>query len=279
MSNTRTITVVSTKNGRITKFVQNLENFEVTVQTSGKSDKTINTSEVIKTWGGLRDVLSSEGYDLSNLKPTENINKTTLEHIDAVLPDGDFRVFLRPSKTKSGNPYANMGFKDLRAKINELGEEAKAHLSNLVPGKNWTQLTTDELRQGLSSFNAPQATNNVVEENATVEETSNTSTSQPVTNLEKLQETKSLLNCVKDNTSCGDLEDYVDEAISTIDEAIDLINVGECDDEPSNVSSNTSEVESEEDKQKRLEAEEAERKRKEEEEEIAREARELEEGF
>ena len=36
MSNTRTITVVSPKNGRITKRVQNLENFQVTVETSGK---------------------------------------------------------------------------------------------------------------------------------------------------------------------------------------------------------------------------------------------------
>ena len=267
MSNTRTITVVSTKNGRITKFIQNLENFEVTVQASENTDRTINTSEVIKTWGGLRDILSAEGYDLDNLKPTENINKTTLEHIDAVLPDGDFRVFLRPSKTKSGNPYANMGFKDLRAKINELGDESKAHLSNLVPGKNWTQLTTDQLREGLSTFasNSSTPASTPVEENAVMEETSNSS--QPVTNLEKLTEVKSLLNCVKDNTSCSDLEDYVDEAIDIIDNAIDLINVGECDGEQSSSNNGTS-AESEEQKAARKA-----------EEEIAREARELEEGF
>ena len=274
MSNTRTITVVSTKNGRITKFVQNLENFEVTVQTSGKSDKTINTSEVIKTWGGLRDILSAEGYDLNNLKPTENINKTTLEHTDAVLPDGDFRVFLRPSKTKSGNPYANMGFKDLRAEINKLGESCKTYLSSLVPGKNWTQLTTDQLREGLSNFASTSST--PVEENAVMEETSNSS--QPVSNLEKLTEAKSLLNCVKDNTSCSNLEDYVDEAIDIIDNAIDLINVGECEGEQS-TSNNSASAESEEQKAARIAREEAEAARKAEEEEIAREARELEEGF
>lgn len=264
MSNTRTITVVSTKNGRITKFVQNLENFEVTVQTSGKSDKTINTSEVIKTWGGLRDVLSSEGYDLSNLKPTENINKTTLEHIDAVLPDGDFRVFLRPSKTKSGNPYANMGFKDLRAKINELGEEAKAHLSNLVPGKNWTQLTTDELRKGLTSFtsnssnSAPQVTEVPKEEVAQVTE----DTVSPTTNKEKAEQAKSLLNGILDNTDCDDLIDRVESAIEEIDGVISEIE--DCGEEEES----NDEPESEEAKAKRLE-----------EEEIAREARELEEGF
>ena len=278
MSNTRTITVVSTKNGRITKFIQNLENFEVTVQASGNTDRTINTSEVIKTWGGLRDILSAEGYDLNNLKPTENINKTTLEHINAVLPDGDFRVFLRPSKTKSGNPYANMGFKDLRAEINKLGENCKTYLSTLVPGKNWTQLTTDQLREGLSNFTSTSSTpaSTPVEENAVMEETSNSS--QPVTNLEKLTEAKSLLNCVKDNTSCSDLEDYVNEAIDIIDNAIDLINVGECDGEQSS-SNNGASAESEEEKAARIAREEAEAARKAEEEEIAREARELEEGF
>ena len=79
-----------------------------------------------------------------------------------------------------------MGFKDLRAKINELGDEAKAHLSNLVPGKNWTQLTTDELRHGLSSFNAPKATSNVVEENATVEEINEVLDVYKTNNMEKI---------------------------------------------------------------------------------------------
>jgi len=74
----RTITVVATKNGKIKKYQSNAS-----------------------TWGELKTLIIDD-YDLSNLKPTENINKTTLEHNDAILPDGDFRLFLRPAKTKSG---------------------------------------------------------------------------------------------------------------------------------------------------------------------------------
>lgn len=266
MSNLRTITVVSTKNGRITKFSQDLESKEITVIATGKDNKTLNSDVVIKTWGELQDVLSSEGYDLSNLKPTENINKTTLEHNDAALPEGDFRLFLRPSKTKSGNNYASMGFKDLRSKINELGEDAKKHLSSLIPGKNWTQLTTQELRDGLSTFDTPSSSVKEVKgETASVEEVSSSSdVATPTTNIEKLQQAKSLLNCVKDNTSCSDLEEYADEAIDSIQNAIDLIELDGCDDE---IISN--EVpESEEEKAARQE-----------EEDIKREMRELEEGF
>ena len=39
-------------------------------------------------------------YDLSSLKATENINRTTLDYDDSVLPAGDFELYLRPGKTK-----------------------------------------------------------------------------------------------------------------------------------------------------------------------------------
>jgi len=263
MSNVRTITVVATKNGRITKFTENLEAQTITIVSAGNADKVINTQEPVSTWGVLRDLLSREGYDLENLKPTENINKTTLEHVDAVLPVGDFRLFLRPSKTKSGNDYSSMGFKDLRNAINQLGEDAKKHLSSLVDGKNWTQLTTEELRKGLSSFTSNNSTAAQVTEVPKEEVTQVTEdTVSPTTNKEKAEQVKSLLNCILDNTYCDDLIDRVESAIEEIDGVISEIE--DCDDEEES----NDEPESEEAKAKRLE-----------EEEIAREARELEEGF
>jgi len=77
MANPRTVTLYSTKGG----------------------SKKIETSAA--TWGELRPLVG-ESYDLSNLQPTESVGKTTLVHEDATLPEGDFILFLRPVRTKSG---------------------------------------------------------------------------------------------------------------------------------------------------------------------------------
>lgn len=56
------------------------------------------------TWGEVRDEIESLlDISLTNFIVTENINKTNLEHREAVLPEGDFTLFVRPSKTKSGS--------------------------------------------------------------------------------------------------------------------------------------------------------------------------------
>jgi len=54
-----------------------------------------------KNWGSLKPLVAQH-YDLDNLQATENIGKTTLEHVEAKLPEGEFVLFLRPVKTKSG---------------------------------------------------------------------------------------------------------------------------------------------------------------------------------
>lgn len=123
MSTKRVITVISTKGGRIEKFTTN-----------------------VSTWGDLK-MLIQDNYDLNNLKAVENINKTTLEHIDAALPEGDFRLFLRPSKTKSGIDMSQASFKEMRGMIKE-DPGLKEALNSFAKdsGRNWTQLRTEEMR-------------------------------------------------------------------------------------------------------------------------------------
>ena len=107
-----------------------------------------------KTWGEIESQVREIVGDLDNLIATENKNKTTLEHSDAVLPEEDFKIFLRPSKTKSGISTVNMSFKDLRKFVESQGQPCKAFL-NLVAkdfGKNWTQLTTKELQYFLGEY-------------------------------------------------------------------------------------------------------------------------------
>jgi len=53
------------------------------------------------TWGEIKEQVGQH-YDLSNLLPTEATNKTTLTNDSDRLPEGDFKLFLRPERTKSG---------------------------------------------------------------------------------------------------------------------------------------------------------------------------------
>ena len=137
MSTTRKITIVSTKNNKVKHY---------------ESDVT--------TWGDLNALITGD-FDLSNLTATENINKTTLEHVNAVLPTGDFRVFLRPVKTKSGQDFSEMKFGELRATFKD-DDAVKKFLTGKGNGRNWTQLKTDELRTFLTEYHST-AVSNVVE--------------------------------------------------------------------------------------------------------------------
>ena len=260
---TRVITVVATKNGRITKFSENPETQSITITSAGNADRTVNNSDPITTWGGLRSLLSNEGYDLENLKPTENINKTTLEHIDAVLPTGDFRLFLRPSKTKSGGfDVTGKGFKELRALVTT--DEIKIYLSGLETGKNWTQLSTESLRKGLTSVSTAYSANTVTEIPTVTETVAETlvEVASVKTNKQKAEEAKALLQSIYDTTTCDEVEERVDSILDEVDGLI--IELDDCDEDETEDNS----VETENKRLERIEKE-----------EIARELRELEEGF
>ena len=126
----------------------------VAYATKGGKIAKINTD--VKTWGELKPLLKREGYDLNSLLAAESINRADLVNDLAVLPEGPFRVFLRPKQTKSG---ADLPYKEVRAKIQELiasdGDVAKAHFNE---GKNYTTKKGDELNVLLNSYKGGSVT-------------------------------------------------------------------------------------------------------------------------
>ena len=126
----------------------------IVYSTKGKSGSFESDA---KTWGEIQsDVIRIVG-GLDNLIATENVNKTNLGHQDSVLPEGDFKIFLRPSKTKSGTTnFSSMSFKELRVFIAEKGQPCKDYLNVEAKksGRNWTQLSTEEMKTLLSSYSS-----------------------------------------------------------------------------------------------------------------------------
>lgn len=103
------------------------------------------------TWAQLKLELRAAGYDMSTLIATEKETRHTLEHDESTLPTGDFVLFLRPAKTKSGADYSNASYSDMRAEIAQIGKEVKDFLTNRF-NTNWTRITLDQLRDGLTAY-------------------------------------------------------------------------------------------------------------------------------
>lgn len=121
----RTITVYSTKNTTVKRY------------------ETETTS-----WEEFRNMLVADGYDLHNLQATENVNRTTLLNLDAVLPNQDFVLFLRPVETKQG---ATMTRSEIYAKINE-NPDLKEFVKDSVSADNYTHASSDELEDLINEY-------------------------------------------------------------------------------------------------------------------------------
>lgn len=113
--------------------------------TKGLDKKVIETSAT--TWGELKEEVS-EFYDMDNLQATENVNRTDLVHESAVLPTSDFRLFLRPIKTKSGSvKYTYQEARNIISDNKELQEEIKKYY-----GMNYTNLSTHILNEAITRY-------------------------------------------------------------------------------------------------------------------------------
>lgn len=74
---------------------------QVTVySTQGQNKQVVNTSA--GTWGELQSILGAHGVSYSGMKVVVGESQVTLESNAAVLPEGDFTLFLLPQKVKSG---------------------------------------------------------------------------------------------------------------------------------------------------------------------------------
>lgn len=109
--------------------------------TSGKTNVKIESGAT--TFGELTPQLRENGFNLDGMKAVVGETKVTLEADGAVLPDGEFKLFLMPLKTKSG---ADMSRSDVYNKIKELiardGDRASTHFLQLG---QYTRVKTVEL--------------------------------------------------------------------------------------------------------------------------------------
>lgn len=122
----RTITIITTR-GEKTK----IENFTGT------------------KWKELQKKVEGEGFDLSSMKAVEGVNKHTLEHEDAVLPQGNFNLFLMPYKSKAGSKRTDLY--DQIAKFKKKDpEKAGEHFGN------HTQKSTEDLANLVNKYD-PEA--------------------------------------------------------------------------------------------------------------------------
>lgn len=121
--------------------------------TQGKNKSKYEVGPEVTNWGQLAEIVGQD-YKLNTLIATESISKHDLVSTEAALPEGDFKLFLRPKKTKSGLDVDGKSFSELRAIVKE-NRDDDAFMEHLHSGmgKNYTQFTTDELRSQLSTWN------------------------------------------------------------------------------------------------------------------------------
>lgn len=195
--------------------------------TKGKSKTKITTDAT--TWSELKSLIRNEGYNMDNLQAVEGTNRTTLQHQDARLPEGDFTLFLRPVKTKSGlSGMEGKSFKELRQIIKEQGQDCKDYLES-KSGKSWTQVGTEDLRNLLAGYNPANGVADVVQSVAeskseTMEEVQ--SEASP-TSMDLVGQVESTLDQIcemeSDSDNICDRVDMIKEELSGLKEDLEAI--------------------------------------------------------
>ena len=113
---------------------------KVTVfSTTGKNADNHETDAL--TWGNLKEELHDLDFD--NMKAITGESRVTLEHDDAVLPEGSFTIFLMPIKTKSGALTRLQLFAEIKQFVTNNPSKKSFFI---IDGKNMTQLGTTMLQ-------------------------------------------------------------------------------------------------------------------------------------
>lgn len=102
--------------------------------TEGENGRIIETD--LATWGELKELLISEGYNIPALHATESITRTDLVNDMAALPSQNFNLFLRPKETKSGSSnkavIQALSYKELRQQV--------ANLKSILPVSDFKKI-------------------------------------------------------------------------------------------------------------------------------------------
>lgn len=127
---------------------------KVTAFSSGQNARRITIDSKAMTWGELQKDFDAAGIVYKGMSVVNRINKTNLVLPDAVLPEGDFLLYLLPEKTSSG-AYSCTGwaYKDLRGFIQraiiEGGDTAKNYFNFK---KNYTMKSTEEMQELITNY-------------------------------------------------------------------------------------------------------------------------------
>ena len=193
------------------------------VQTATASVKRFESEAT--TWGELAEQIKGE-YNLDKVKATVKETKGTLEHHDAVLPEGEFTIFLRAAKNKAGgkNKFSSMSFKKLRAWVKEHPEVKDYFKKNPTEGRNWTQWSVEKLANNINNFVNNNTPRTAVESNQSFK-ISDLSTEQKLDTIslladairEDFEDGESVLNVKSKHTRrvIGDIEE-IQDSVSNI---------------------------------------------------------------
>lgn len=86
----------------------------------------------VRTLGELKPILREQEIDYSGMKMLVGETKNELNVDDAILPEGDFKLYLVPQKTKSGSIESDL--EDLQDSVDENSAKLDRILSILTSG-------------------------------------------------------------------------------------------------------------------------------------------------
>jgi hypothetical protein len=101
------------------------------------------------TFGELKELMKTNNISYSGMKCVVGETKLTVEHDQAILPDGDFTLFIMPVKTKSGSLSRPEAYAAVKAHIERDGDKARNHFNS---NKNYTNKSTDMINALLDSY-------------------------------------------------------------------------------------------------------------------------------
>lgn len=120
------------------------------MSSQGVNNNKLTVNEGIQ-WAELKTILKSNGYNIDSMKAVESTKRTTLEHEQAVVPDGNFSLFLYPLETKSGAASRSDLYASVKAFVARDGDQAKNFFNE---GKNFTQKSSDDLDVLVTDYEA-----------------------------------------------------------------------------------------------------------------------------
>lgn len=126
---------------------------KVTAFSSGQNSRKFVVESKAETWGELMKDFDAAGVVYKNMSVVERATRNNLVVPDAILPKGDFLVYLLPEKTDSGVDATAWPYKDLRgfiqSAIAQNGDSAKVHFN---VDKNYTLKSTPEMIALVNSY-------------------------------------------------------------------------------------------------------------------------------